>query len=237
MKGTLSSTGVKAEQIDRTFVGNFAGELYNQQGHLGAALAGADPSFLYKPSMRIEGACASGGLAIAAALDSLKAGSSNLCLAVGVEQQTTASERDGGLFLARAADFHRQSSIDDFTFPCLLARRTKAYAEKYSDFSVDDLCPIVAKAYSNGNKNPRAHMQAIKVDAEKAKVGEKNPNFLSNEEYVKYLRLTDCSQVSDGGSCVLLGTEEGRCIDQNCAFLRYYRNFELWSYLISLYLH
>ena len=85
------------------------GELFNQQGHLGSAIAQADPELLYKPSMRVEGACASGGLAAASAIDALKAGA-DLCLAVGVEQQTTASARDGGLYLARAADFPRQSS-------------------------------------------------------------------------------------------------------------------------------
>ena len=46
-------------------------------GHLGSALAGVDPDFLYKPGMRIEGACASGGLAVAAAADALRAGSAN----------------------------------------------------------------------------------------------------------------------------------------------------------------
>ena len=69
VRGTLEATGVRAEQVDRTYVGNFAGELFNQQGHLGAALATVDPSLLYKPSMRIEGACASGGVESATVLD------------------------------------------------------------------------------------------------------------------------------------------------------------------------
>jgi len=33
--------------------------------------------------------------------------------------------------------------------------------------------------------------------------------FLSNTEYKDYLRLTDCSQVSDGASAILLASEEG----------------------------
>lgn len=144
-----------------------------------------------------------------AAADSLRGGSSDIALVVGVEQQTTASSRDGGLFLARASDFDRQASIDDFTFPCLLARRTKAYADRFKHFSVDDLCLIVEKAYSNGNKNPNAHMHAVKIDREKAKLGPKNPNFLSNEDFAPYCRLTDCSQVSDGASSIILANEEG----------------------------
>lgn len=211
VQGALKSPqrALPAALVERAFVGNFAGELFNQQGHLGAALAAADPAFLYKPSMRVEGACASGGLAVQAAVDGLRGGSSDISLVVGVEQQTSVSARDGGLFLARAADFHRQSGIDDFTFPCLLARRTKHYADRFKDFSVDDLCPIVEKAYANGNRNPNAHMHAVKVPLEKAKVSEKNPNFLSNPDYAPYCRLTDCSQVSDGASAIILANEEG----------------------------
>merc|ERR1719327_585220 len=36
--GAFSSTGVSAEAIDRVYVGNFAGELFNQQGHLGVGV-------------------------------------------------------------------------------------------------------------------------------------------------------------------------------------------------------
>ena len=51
------------------------GELFSSQGHLGAALVGAHPALANKPSMRVEGACASGGLAFACALDAIQAGS------------------------------------------------------------------------------------------------------------------------------------------------------------------
>ena len=142
-------------------------------------------------------------------MSSPQSGSADLVLVVGAEQQTTASARDGGLYLARAADFSRQSQVDDFVFPCLLAKRAKAYASKYPDFQLDDLNAIVAKAYANGNKNPNAHMHFVKVSEEGAREGEKNPKFLSNKEYRPWLRMTDCSQVSDGASCVLLATEEG----------------------------
>merc|ERR1719386_285103 len=38
---------------------------------------------------------------------------------------------------------------------------------------------------------------------------DKNPNFLGNEELHPYLRLSDCSQVSDGGAALVLCSEEG----------------------------
>jgi len=124
--------------------------------------------------------------------------------------QSAASAREGGTFLARAADFERQANIDDFTFPCLFARRTKAYLEKYSHAGFQDLGAVSAKAYGNGNLNPLAHMHTAKVTAEHAAtVSKTNPNFLSNEEFSSFLRVTDCSQVSDGGAACIFASEEG----------------------------
>ena len=45
--------------------------------------------------------------------------------------------------------------------PTWQARRAKAYAQKFPSFHVDDLNHIVAKAYANGNKNPKAHMHKV----------------------------------------------------------------------------
>mmetsp|Transcript_58522 Transcript_58522/g.117143 ORF Transcript_58522/g.117143 Transcript_58522/m.117143 type:complete len:421 (-) Transcript_58522:354-1616(-) len=209
VKGTMASTGATASVVDRVYVGNFAGELFNQQGHLGAAVAAGHSGLMYKPSMRVEGACASGGLAAAAAVQAIKAGD-DCVMAVGAEMQSAASAREGGTFLARAADFERQANIDDFTFPCLFARRTKAYLAKYPHASFEDLGKVSAKAYSNGNLNPLAHMHSVKVSAEYASAAsEKNPNFLSNQEFSSFLRVTDCSQVSDGGAGCIFASEEG----------------------------
>lgn len=205
IQGALKSTGVKAEVIDRIYVGNFAGELFNSQGHLGAAVAGADKALINKPSMRLEAACASGGLAASESVRAIRAGD-DVVLAVGVEVQTEADARTGGTFLARAADFKRQSGIDDFTFPALFGKRVKAYLEKYPTVSMNDIASVAKKAYDNGNKNPKAHMQARKLTEKDAQNGN---YFLSNPEYKPYLRVTDCSQVSDGGAAAIFMSEEG----------------------------
>ena len=205
VRGALSESSVTGEAVDRIYVGNFAGELFNSQGHLGAAVAGADRALINKPSLRLEAACASGGLACSEAVRAIRAGD-DVVLAVGAEVQTEADARTGGTYLARAADFHRQSDIDDFTFPALFGRRVKAYLERYPDVSMDDIGEVAAKAYANGNLNPKAHMHAKELSPEKAKSG---PEFLSNEEYRPYLRVTDCSQVSDGGAAAVFMSEEG----------------------------
>lgn len=80
--------------------------------------------------MRVEGACASGGLAFACALDAIQAGSANVALVVGAEVQRTVSSRVGAEYLARASHYARQRSIDDLVFPALFARRIKACQEQ-----------------------------------------------------------------------------------------------------------
>jgi acetyl-CoA acyltransferase len=204
----LADTGVDPAEIDRLYIGNFVGELFVNQGHLGAALAGTHPAFAGKPASRLEGACASGGLAILAGLDAIAAGA-DLVLVAGVEIQTTASARAGGDYLARAAHYRRQRSIDDFTFPALFARRIRAYGEKYG-LTDADLAHFAVKAYANANRNPLAHMHAKTVSFEHAATpGDRNPQFLGNEALRPYLKVTDCSQVSDGASVMLLASEAG----------------------------
>ncbi len=201
-------SGVDLERVDKSYVGNFVGELFVSQGHLGAALAGVHPALALKPSTRVEGACASGGLAMLCGIDAIRAGS-DVALVAGVEVQTTASARVGGDYLARAADYARQRGIDDFTFPALFARRTKYYRERFG-VSERDIGRAAVKAYANANRNPLAHMRARAMSLEQASAaGDRNPNFLSNEEFSPYLKVSDCSQVSDGASAMFLVSEQG----------------------------
>jgi len=206
--GASETTKVDLARVDKAYVGNFVGELFVNQGHLGAALAGVHPDLALKPTMRVEGACASGGLAMMAGVDSIKAGS-DVVLVAGVEVQTTASARIGGDYLARAADYSRQRAIDDFTFPALFARRTKHYREAFG-VSEEDIGRMAVKAYSNANRNPKAHMRAKTMSLEKASAaGDGNPAFLTNEEFSAYMKVSDCSQVSDGASAMFLVSADG----------------------------
>ncbi|MDP2313904.1 MAG: hypothetical protein Q8P41_13440 [Pseudomonadota bacterium] len=201
-------TGVDPERIDKGYIGNFVGELFSKQGHLGAALAGSHPALAGKAFTRTEGACASGGLALLCAIDAVRAGYDTILVA-GVEIQSNESARTGADYLARAAHYKRQRSIDDFTFPALFGRRTKVYRERYG-VSEEDIGRVAVKAYGNANKNPLAHMKARKMDLDTAAASsEKNPCFLANAEYAPYIKMSDCSQVSDGASAAIVVSEEG----------------------------
>lgn len=208
VRGALAKTGVAAERVQKGFVGNFTGEIFVQQGHLGALLAGADPAFALKPFTRVEGACASGGLALVAGVDAISAGY-DVVLVAGVEVQTTLSARDGADALARAAYYSTERSIDPFTFPCMFARRMKAYSQRYG-ITPGDVAPVVVKAYANASRNPNAHMRSFRMTLEGASAAsDRNPQFLENPDYREWLKVSDCSQVSDGASALILLSEEG----------------------------
>jgi acetyl-CoA acetyltransferase len=204
----LKHAGAEPAQVDRGFVGNFVGDLFDNQGHLGAVLAAAHKDLAGKPITRVEGACASGGLAFAGAIDAVRAGA-DVVLVVGAEVQTTVNAKIGADYLARAADYRRQRGIDEFTFPCLFARRARAIVEK-TETTLEDCARVAVKAYANANRNPYAHMHGAKMTLEQANtITDKNPAFLGNAEYKEYLRVSDCSQVSDGGSAIVVCSEEG----------------------------
>lgn len=206
--GALEDAGIPAAEVQKGYVGNFVGELFSNQGHLGSVLASAHPDLVNKSFSRVEGACASGALALSSGIDAISAGY-DVVLVVGAEVQTTVNAKIGADYLARASHYRTQRELDPFTFPALFARRTKAYFEAFG-LEPSDLAKVVVNAYQNAKKNPKAHMGAVEMSLEKAaEASDKNPAFLSNEELKPFLKVSDCSQVSDGGSAVVLVSAEG----------------------------
>ncbi|MEM7264219.1 MAG: hypothetical protein AAF488_19700, partial [Planctomycetota bacterium] len=205
---TFEELGIDPRVVDGGVASNFVGECFVNQGHLGSMMVRAHPDLEGKPFHRVEGACASGALALVSGLNMI-AGGLDVVLVAGGEVQTTVNAKEGADYLARASHYQMQREIDPFTFPCLFARRMKAYCEKY-DLDPGAVAPIVVKAYENAAKNPDAHMREVGMDLEKARhASDSNPVFLDNEEFRDFLRISDCSQVSDGGSCVILASGEG----------------------------
>ena len=204
----LEKSSVKPSAIQKGFVGNFTGEIFARQGHLGSVLAGVHPDFNHKPFSRVEGACASGGLALVAGIDAISAGYDTVLVA-GVEVQTTLSARDGADALARAAHYSSERDLDPFTFPCMFARRMRAYCEKYG-VTQEDVAAVVLKAYGNASRNPYAHMRTFTMTPDYARTAsDRNPRFLQNPEFSEWLKVSDCSQVSDGASAAVLVSEKG----------------------------
>jgi len=204
----ISDYKIDPTVIQRGFVGNFAGGLFSNQEHLGAMVARADTRLAGIGMARMEAACASGGVSMVSAIDAIQAGL-DVVLVVGAEVQTTVSARQGADYLARAAHYETERGIDDFTFPAVMTRRAKAYKEAYG-VTDRDLAHFSVKAYGNANRNPLAHMNKVTMTLdEAATASDRNPNFLGNPELKEHLRVSDCSQVSDGAAAMLIASEEG----------------------------
>jgi len=208
INGAFETTGVDPEAIERGYIGNFAGECFSNQGHMGSLAVRADEKFHGKPFQRVEGACASGGLAVVNAVNALQAGS-DIAMAAGAEVQSNVSAREGAGYLARAAHWETERDLDEFTFPAMFARRAKHYKEKFG-VENEDFAYVIKKAYDNANKNPYAHMREVEVTFDEvAETGGNNFCFLKNEDLKPHLRQKDCSQVTDGAAALIVATEQG----------------------------
>ena len=206
--GAFEATGVLPSAIEKAYVSNFLGECFSRQGHLGAMLAAVDSGLEGIPIARIEAACASGAAAIAACVDAMQGGV-DVTMVVGVEVETNSSTRDGIDYMARAAHYEQSRDWDSFTFPYVFARRAKHYK---AAFGADDrdIAEVVAKAYGNANRNPLAQMHSVTMSAEwAATVSDHNAHFLSDPDYREHIKQADCTTFTDGGSAVILASEEG----------------------------
>lgn len=207
IEGCLAETGVDPALVDRGYVGNFLGELFVRQGQAGALVARVCPALDGAPFARTDAACASGGVAVLGCVDALHA-SADVCLAVGVEIESTVGSREAADFMARAAHYATERPLDDFLFPHLFARRARAYTEAFG-VPRRDVARAVVKAYRNGRKNPKAHMRAASIDLETAAAVTEKNQFLSDPALRPHMTLTDCSQLTDGASALILANEAG----------------------------
>ncbi len=100
-QGTLGQIG-GGKNVDESVVGNFMAERFVRQAHLNALFPMIDKDLEYKPATRVEGACASGGLALLSGIRSILAGTAEVVLAMGVEVQNSVKAVYGADFLALA---------------------------------------------------------------------------------------------------------------------------------------
>ncbi|MEJ2249169.1 MAG: beta-ketoacyl synthase N-terminal-like domain-containing protein [Candidatus Lokiarchaeota archaeon] len=212
--------GIEPKDVDALYVGNYSSDLFNHQGHLGpqmANLVGLTP----KPAPRMEGACASSGVALRQAILGIASGAHDVIAVCGVETMTEVSTTLVTDTLATASDniFEYPAGA---TFPGLYAAIASAHFAKYGTTS-EDLMRVGIKNHENGKQNPYAHMQqSIKdiMESKTAKYKEQGRDvpdwkdefdFLrssSNPMIASPLRLFDCSLVTDGAACVFLASEE-----------------------------
>jgi len=200
--GGLEATGIDPKTIDVAHVGNFAAELYAMQGHLGAFLIDTDPAFSGLPTSRHEAACASGSIAILAASAEIEAGRYDCATVVGVEQMKTVDAATGGDYLGTAAWYEREAKGIEFPFPKLFGRLGDEYDKRFG-LKDEHLAHIAAVNYSNAKRNPLAQTRTWYMTEDHARSVDKFNTLIGGR-----IKITDCSQVTDGSASLFLASEK-----------------------------
>lgn len=208
-EGTLSQIG-GAAKVDEGVVGNFMAARFNKQAHLGAFLGMIDPQLRLKPSISVEGACASGGLALVSGIKSVLSGSAEVVLALGIEVQNTVKAIYGADILAGAGWFQRRKEGQAYFFPGQFSDRAGAYFEKVGR---EKARKAFARWYRNSIENARLCPTAQEFDNKTADLETQGLMEPSPRSFTDHLNVFDCSKVSDGASAIAIVSEEGlkRC--------------------------
>ena len=204
-QGVLVQLG-GAQNVDECVVGNFMSARFNKQAHLGAFMPMVDKGLRYKPSISVEGACASGGLALMTGIKSVLAGTADSVLCLGVEVQNTVKAIYGADILAGAGWFNKRKAGHAYFFPGQFSDRAGAY---YSEFGRENARKGFARWFRNAIENARLcptaqeHHNTV-ADLEALALTEPNP-----KAFTDHLNVFDCSKVSDGASGIAVLSEEG----------------------------
>lgn len=201
VEGGFEATGIEPQDIEVGHVGNFAGELYTMQGHLGAFLLDVDPALSGIPTARHEAACASGSIALLAASAEIEAGRYGLALVVGVEQMKSVDSKRGGDFLGTAAWYEREAQGIEFPFPKLFGRLGDEYDKRFG-LKDEHLAHISSVNYANAKLNPLAQTRTWYMTEDHACATDKFNSPIGGR-----IKVSDCSQVTDGAVAVFLGSE------------------------------
>ena len=204
-RGTLAQVG-GAANIDEGVIGNFMAARFNGQGNLAALIPAIDEGLQWKPCTRVEGACASGALSLAAGIKSVLAETSEMVLALGVEVQNTVKAIYGADILATAGWSRERKAGHAYFFPGKFSDRAGAYFEKYGR---ERTRQAMARWYRNAIENARLCLTAQEftnttADLETLALTEPSPS-----SFVDCLNVFDCSKVSDGASAIAIASEEG----------------------------
>ena len=88
----LKDANTEASRVQALFVGNMLSGMLGGQEHLGAFFA--EELGLSVPAFKVEGACASGGLALHNAVNSLVSGQYDTVVVLGIEKMTDHKPED-----------------------------------------------------------------------------------------------------------------------------------------------
>jgi acetyl-CoA C-acetyltransferase len=191
----IAHAGISPGDVDEIVMGHFnAG--FSAQDFTASLILQADDRLRFKPTTRVENACATGSAAVHQGVTSIAAKKARIVLVVGVEQMTKTPGAEIGKNLLKAS-YLPEDGDTPAGFAGVFGKIAGLYFQKYGDNS-DALAMIAAKNHRNGVANPYAQMRKDFGYEFCRTESEKNP-FVAGP-----LKRTDCSLVSDGAAALVL---------------------------------
>ena len=194
----MADAGVGPADIDAIYVGQFG--RFERQEFTSSLVFQASDKFRFKPSTRVENACATGSAAVHQAANYIEAKRGRLVLVVGVEKMTALRGAEIGETLLTAS-YLKEEGDTEGGFAGVFGKIAQQYYQRYGDQS-DALAMIAAKNHKNGCANPWAQMRKAVGFAFCRNESDKNPVVAGP------LKRTDCSLVSDGAAAVVVADVE-----------------------------
>ena len=194
----MADAGVGPADIDAIYVGQFG--RFERQEFTSSLVFQASDKFRFKPSTRVENACATGSAAVHQAANYIEAKRGRLVLVVGVEKMTALRGAEIGETLLTAS-YLKEEGDTEGGFAGVFGKIAQQYYQRYGDQS-DALAMIAAKNHKNGCANPWAQMRKDVGFEFCRNESDKNPVVAGP------LKRTDCSLVSDGAAAVVVADVE-----------------------------
>lgn len=187
----ITDSGVDRSRIQALYLGNFVGERLAGQGSLAAVVAGR-LELAGIPATKVEGACASGGLALREGFLTVALGLYDFVLVAGAEKMSATSIGEVTAALSTAGDEESEMRTG-LTFPGAFAMVMEAHMEKYCT-TREQIAEVSIKNHENGLSNPKAQFRRA-TDLEEVV----NSRFIAEP-----IRLFDCPPISDGAAAAVL---------------------------------
>ncbi|MBI5224190.1 thiolase domain-containing protein [Candidatus Micrarchaeota archaeon] len=187
----IEDAGLSGDKIDAGFVGTMASGRLVGQEHIGGLLAdymGLNPI----PVTRVEGACASGSLALRQGVMAVASGMHDVVVVGGVEKMTDLDVNTVSDILGGAGDQEWELFLGA-TFPAIYALMAKVHMKDFGT-TAEMLAAVAVKNHKNGAKNKYAQFQKeISIET-----------VLKSKMISDPLKVFDCSPITDGAAAVIL---------------------------------
>ncbi len=196
----LQQSQLEAADIDVGHVANFESSLYTGQSHLGGFFGHVDPALSFMPASRHEAACASGSMALLAAMADLESERYGLACVLGLEMMRQKFDDDLDR-LQGAAWVGKEWQDAKYVWPRAFSDMIDAYDER---FGIDKahLAAISEKNFANGKNNTNAQTRKWSFEDQAfSATDDSNPVIEGN------IRRLDCGQVTDGAAVLFLANE------------------------------